>query len=180
MYFYRKHVTIHVVFWAAISIISWRVLQWIHCTTVCEELYNDFIVTLMKSVTMNSLYNSSWVLQWLVLLGDFSSKLTWFSSKFTSLSQRLQVRYVSYFRKKICLWGDLNPGLQGGSQMTNPLDQLNLSWRVKYYCPIYMKATLSYYCSVRKWPLELPESLSWDVCYKIGMPFPNYLWTCVS
>ena len=36
-----------------------------------------------------------------------------------------------------------------------------------------MKATLSYYCSVRKWPLDLPESLSWDVCYKIGMPFPN-------
>ena len=33
-----------------------------------------------------------------------------------------------------------------------------------------MKAT---YCSVRKWPLDLPESLSWDVCYKIGMPFPN-------
>ena len=131
-----------------------RVVQWFHYNTL-HECYNEIIIQLFTSF----------------LLRDFSSKLTWFSSKFTSLSQRLQVRYVSYFRKKICLLRDLNPGLQGGSQITNPLDQLNLSWRVKYYCPIYMKATLSYYCSVRKWPLELPESLSWDVSYKIKWMF---------
>ena len=79
------------------------------------------------------------------LLRDFSSKLTWFSSKFTSLCQRLQVRYVSYFRKKICLCGEVNPGLQGGSQMTKPLDQLNLSWKLYVILPYLYEGNILFW-----------------------------------
>ena len=36
---------------------------------------------------------------------------------------------------KICLGGELNPGCRGGSQMTIPLYQLNLSWKVEVILP---------------------------------------------
>ena len=37
--------------------------------------------------------------------------------------------------KKNCLGGELNPGCRGGSQMTIPLYQLNLSWKVEVILP---------------------------------------------